>query len=80
MANYKKIREDAFKRMWESGKEKYDYNNWLWDTLLSHIGHNVRISIYGTQDDIYDVCLEDCTTNEIILDAELYTICPREDV
>ena len=79
MANYKKIREEAFSRMCV-GKGEYDYNNWLWDTLLQHIGHNVRISVYGTWDDIVDVCLEDCTTNEIILDAELYTICAREDV
>lgn len=44
--------------------------------LLKHVGHSVRICVYG-EDDVVLEC-EDC--NEIILDSELYTICARKEV
>ena len=54
-------------------------NEWLWNILKEHIGHHVEIACYGDLDDPADICLEDLDTNEVILDAELYTICERED-
>lgn len=48
----------------------------LWDILKEHAGHHVEIAIYGNDDSI---TLEDMDTNEIILDAGIYTICARED-
>lgn len=54
-------------------------NNLLWDLLKDHIGHKVEIVSYGDPDDPVDICLEDVDTNEVILDAEIYTICARED-
>lgn len=45
----------------------------LWDELKKHRGHHIRIASYGIS-----LECEDC--NEVILDAELYTICGREDV
>ena len=57
-----------------------DYNNLLWDLLLQHKGHKVEIAVYGDAKDPMSVTLEDVDTHEIILDAEIYTICAREDV
>ena len=56
------------------------YNNLLWNTLKDHIGHHVEITFYGDPDDPANIALEDMDTNEVILDAEIYTICAREDV
>lgn len=57
-----------------------DYNNLLWDLLLQHKGHKVEIAVYGKEDNPMSVTLEDVDTQEIILDAEIYTICVRDDV
>ena len=57
----------------------YHFNNLLWETLLKHKGHNVRIVTYGDPDDPADVCLECEDCGEVILDAEIYTLCARED-
>ena len=54
-------------------------NNALWDILRAHLGHNVEIAVYGDPENPHDICLEDMDTNEVILDAELYTIAPRDD-
>ena len=51
----------------------------LWNILKDHWGHKVEIAVYGDLDDPASVTLEDMDTNEVILDAELYTICARED-
>ena len=51
----------------------------LWNELLKHRGHNVNIVSYGDWDEPDDVCLECEDCNEVILDAEIYTICARED-
>lgn len=56
-----------------------DMNTILWDLLKEHRGHKVSIVCYGDWDDPADICLEDEDTNEVILDAEIYTICARED-
>lgn len=56
-----------------------DYDNLLWDILASHRGHRVVVVSYGDYDDPADVCLECETCNEVLLDAEIYTICARED-
>lgn len=74
MPNYKKIRDNAFKKMY-SDKDK-NYEELLKNLLLSHYGHDVRILVYGDE----DVVLCDMTNNEIILDSDLYTIRAREDV
>ena len=52
----------------------------LHDKLNKHRGHHISIASYGDWDDPENISLkcEDC--NEVILDAELYTICGREDV
>lgn len=74
MPNYKKIRDDAFKKLYS--EEDNNYEETLKNLLLSHYGHDVRILVYG--DD--DVVLCDMTNNEIILDSDIYTIRAREDV
>lgn len=53
-------------------------NNLLWDILKAHVGHKVEIAVYGDADDPANISLEDMDTNEVILDAELYTIVARE--
>ena len=58
-------------------KTKTD-NNYLWDLLREHVGHSVEIAIYGDADDPVSITLEDMDTNEVILDAELYTLIPKE--
>ena len=52
----------------------------LWNILKKHIGHSVHINSYGECDNPDSICLECYDCNEIILDAEFYTICAREDV
>ena len=54
-------------------------NEILWNLLKNHIGHDVQIVYYGDPDDPVDICLECNDCGEVILDAELYTICARED-
>lgn len=51
-------------------------NELLWNKLAAHIGHDVEIVTYGNG---MDICLECLDCGEIILDAELYTLCARED-
>ena len=51
----------------------------LWERLLAHRGHAVSIVSYGPIDDPVDVCLECEDCNEVILDAEIYTLCAREE-
>ena len=56
------------------------YNTLLWNKLKKHRGHHVSIVSYGGWDDQKNISLECEDCNEIILDAELYTICEREDI
>lgn len=51
----------------------------LWNTLYKHRGHKVVIATYGDLDNPADVCLECEDCSEVILDAELYTLCAREE-
>ena len=55
-------------------------NMLLWNLLKDHIGHNVEIAIYGNPDSPASVTLEDMDTGTVILDAELYTLVPRNDL
>ena len=55
-----------------------DKNN-LWRVLKDHIGHEIEIAVYGDIDDPANISLEDLDTGSVILDAELYTICGKED-
>lgn len=57
-----------------------DFNTYLWDLLKDHYGHKVEIAIYGDIDDPVSITLEDMDTNEVIIDAEIYTLCAREDI
>ena len=54
-------------------------NMLLWNLLKKHIGHNVQIVAYGDPDDPADICLECEDCDEVILDAELYTLQARSD-
>lgn len=63
----------------ESADDDPGFDNLLWDILKKHIGHDVSIVCYGEKDDPADICLECNDCNEVILDAEIYTICTRED-
>lgn len=56
-----------------------DMNELLWNILKEHFGHRVEIAIYGDPENPANICLEDLDTNEVILDAEICTICARED-
>ena len=56
-----------------------DKDKILWNVLKEHLGHNVVIVAYGDINDPVDICLECEDCNEVILDAEIYTICARED-
>lgn len=51
----------------------------LWDLLLKHRGHNVAIVSYGDPVHPADVCLECEDCNEVVLDAEIYTLSAREE-
>ena len=54
-------------------------NEILWNILKEHRGHKVSIASYGDWDNPANICLECEDCGEVILDAELYTICARED-
>ena len=57
-----------------------NFDSLLWDILKEHRGHKVEIACYGDWDNPVSITLEDMDTNEIILDAGIYTICSREDI
>lgn len=52
----------------------------LWNILFKHRNHKTKIETYGDPNDPQNVCLSCLTCNQVILDAEIYTICAREDV
>lgn len=47
-------------------------DNYLAENLYKHLGHNVEIVTYGTDDVIHDVCLECIDCGEVIISAEDY--------
>lgn len=59
-------------------KERFD--NLLWDKLAEHWGHNVSIAKYGDPEAPDNVCLECEDCSSVVLDAEIYTLCARENV
>lgn len=74
---YKSFLEEKY----ASSEEKSDDMNMiLWNALKKHRGHKVNIVSYGDSDDPVDVCLECEDCDEVVLDAELYTLCTKEDV
>lgn len=73
------IREEAWQKMNAIEKGDGNWDEWLWYKLLSHYGHKVSIQIYWDGETPMSVTLEDENTNEIVLDAELYTLKARED-
>ena len=73
---YKAILEEKY----ACNKEKSDDMNMiLWNELKKHRGHKVSIVSYGDWDNPEDVCLECEDCGEVVLDAETYTLCARED-
>lgn len=56
-----------------------DINMILWNELKKHREHNVRIVSYGDLENPADICLECEDCGEVVLDAEIYTLCARED-
>jgi len=60
-------------------ESRKDYNRLLWDALKAHAGHHVYAALYGDPDDPENVSLECEDCGEIILDAEIYTICARSN-
>lgn len=65
--------------MYEFERKVERANNELWDRLLAHKGHQLVVACYGNPEDPENVSLEceDCC--EVVLDAEIYTICACED-
>jgi hypothetical protein len=63
----------------EAKMDKF-YNTLLWNRLKEHRGHHVSIVSYGDWDDPSNIALECEECGCVILDAELYTLCAREDV
>lgn len=61
-------------------KEKTGITLYCGTNLKKHRGHHVSIVSYGGWDDPKNISLECEDCNEVILDAELYTICEREDI
>lgn len=57
-----------------------DINMILWNELKKHRGHKVSIVSYGDWDNPADICLECEDCGEVVLDAEIYTLCARGDV
>lgn len=57
-----------------------NYDSLLWDILKQHHGHHVYVALYGDEKDPANVCLECEDCGSVVLDAEIYTICAREDV
>lgn len=74
------LKSCGIKPVCSDDSEKPDYDRLLWDILLQHRGHNVSIVSYGDQDDPMNVSLECEDCGMVLLDAEIYTICAREDV
>lgn len=64
----------------KSNSSNIDYDKILWDILKKHSGHKVSIVSYGNYDNPENISLECEDCGEVILDAELYTICAREDI
>lgn len=55
-------------------------NDALWNLLSEHFGHHITIAKYGNPDNPADICLECEDCNAVLIDAELYTVCERDDV
>ena len=54
-------------------------SNLLWEILLVHRGHSVCIASYGPSDNPVAVCLECEDCNEVIIDAEIYSLRAIDD-
>ena len=73
------IRRNACSELHKIHTGETSWDEWLWNKLLSHYGHKVSIQIYWDGETPMSVTLEDENTNEIVLDAELYTLKARDD-
>lgn len=59
-------------------KSRDQLDSELWNRLLAHRGHTLAVATYGeSPDDPANVSLECEDCGEVVLDAELYTICAR---
>lgn len=63
----------------QNGKEIMDRDMDLWNALQKHMGHNVKITFEGAEDNPENILLqcEDCHFD--ILSADIETVCARED-
>lgn len=78
--SYIKEQLTVLEEKYACNKEKSDDMNMiLWNELKKHRGHKVSIVSYGDWDNPEDVCLECEDCGEVVLDAEIYTLCARED-
>lgn len=64
--------------LYESHMEN-DINMILWNELKKHRGHKVSIVSYGDWNNPSDICLECEDCGEVVLDAEIYTLCARKE-
>lgn len=46
--------------------------NFMYERLKPHIGHNVVCVYYGDKDDPADICIECEDCNEVLISAEIY--------
>ena len=63
----------------EIEEESFENDTILWNELKKHRGHKISIVSYGDWEDPTDICLECEDCGKIILDAEIYTLCAREN-
>ena len=63
----------------EIEEESFENDTILWNELKKHRGHKISIVSYGDWENPTDICLECEDCGEIILDAEIYTLCAREN-
>lgn len=59
---------------------KNENNKLLWNALYKHIGHDVCIAAYGDVSNPFSIALECNDCNEVIVDAETYTVKERTDI
>lgn len=60
-------------------REEETNNMILRNKLKKHRGHKVSIVSYGDWNNPVDICLECEDCGEVVLDAEIYTLCEREN-
>lgn len=60
------------------GFKKNNYDNYLWELLKEHVGHEVKIVAYGDPENPGCIVLECEECGEVVVDASMYTLQARE--